>query len=146
MSSDFAAPQARDRRRTARCSCGAVSVEARGAPAAVVACHCIECQRRTGAPFGVGAYYPQSEVQINGATTGYSRPTDSGAGFVSHFCPSCGSTVFWYPELRPGFVGIAVGAFGDPQFPAPVRSVWEQSMHEWVHVGSAQQHFPKARV
>ena len=132
--------------RTARCSCGAVRIEARGEPSAVVACHCIECQRRTGAPFGVGAYYAEGDVKIEGATSEYSRATTSGASFVSHFCPTCGSTVLWYANLRPGFVGVAVGAFGDPQFPAPVRSVWEQSMHEWVQIDSAQQHFPQARV
>ena len=132
--------------RTARCSCGAVRVEARGEPSAVVACHCIECQRRTGSPFGVGAYYAQADVAIEGATSEYSRATTSGASFVSHFCRTCGSTVFWYANLRPGFIGVAVGAFGDSQFPAPVRSVWEQSMHEWVQIGSAQQHFPQARV
>jgi hypothetical protein len=132
--------------RTARCSCGAVRVEARGEPSAVVACHCVQCQLRTGSPFGVGAYYAQADVEVEGATSEYSRATDSGASFVQHFCPTCGSTVFWYAALRPGFMGIAVGSFGDPRFPAPIRSVWEQSMHEWVHVGSAQQHFPKART
>jgi hypothetical protein len=126
--------------RTARCSCGAVQIEAQGDPGSVVACHCLECQRRTGSVFGVGAYYAEDKVSIRGATKEYSRPTDSGSSFVTHFCPECGSTVFWRAGKNPGFVGIAVGAFTDPAFPAPIRSVWEQSMHGWVQPPPGQRH------
>ena len=38
--------------RTAHCSCGALRVEVSADPDAVVACHCGECQRRTGSVFG----------------------------------------------------------------------------------------------
>jgi hypothetical protein len=41
--------------RTAHCSCGALRVVVSADPEAVVACHCGECQRRTGSVFGVGA-------------------------------------------------------------------------------------------
>jgi len=33
--------------------------------------------------------------------------------------------------------GVAVGAIADPDFPAPVRSVFEQSKHAWVEIGGA---------
>jgi hypothetical protein len=130
--------------RTARCSCRAVQVEAEGEPGGVVACHCLECQRRTGSVFGVGAYYAEAQVRIRGATKEYSRPTDSGSSFVTHFCLACGSTVFWRAGKIPGTIGIAVGAFGDPTFPAPIRSVWEQSMHGWVQAAPGQHH-PRGR-
>ena len=42
----------------ARCSCGAIALSLPGPPNVVAACHCLACQRRTGAPFGVGAFYP----------------------------------------------------------------------------------------
>ena len=132
--------------RTARCACGAVKVVARGEPSSVVACHCLACQQRTGSVLGVGAYFPAESLTISGATTEFDRPTDSGNSFSTRFCPSCGSSVYWSSGKNPGLVGVAVGAFADPAFPAPVRSVWEQSMHPWVQVGVAAQHFPKGRV
>ena len=131
--------------RTARCSCGSVTIAATGEPGAVVACHCLECQRRTGSVMGVGAYYPEEQVTIGGETREYARGTDSGNTFVRRFCPQCGTTTHWYVGKKPGVVGIAVGAFADPGFPAPVRSVWEQSKHEWVEVSPATQHFPRGR-
>ena len=39
--------------RIAHCCCGSLRAETTGEPAFVAACHCTECQRRTGAPFGV---------------------------------------------------------------------------------------------
>ncbi|WP_446479875.1 GFA family protein [Bradyrhizobium diversitatis] len=49
----------------ARCSCGAVSLSLRGPTRLVAACHCIDCQRRTGAPFGVGTFDPVETVRID---------------------------------------------------------------------------------
>ena len=34
----------------------------------------------------------------------------------------------------PGNVAIPVGAFTDPQFPAPTISVYEERMHSWVRM------------
>src|SRR5262249_4950903 len=99
-----------DMQRMAQCSCGSVRAEASGEPV-VVACHCVECQRRTGYVLGVGAYYPESSVAVTGDTRQYERGTDSGNRFTTHFCPSCGSTVYWFASRMPGSVGIAVGAF-----------------------------------
>jgi len=118
---------------------------AEGEPSAVVACHCIECQRRTGSVFGVGAYFPAERLTLSGETKQFARPTDSGQPFVTHFCPNFGTSVYWRADKLPGLVGVAVGAFADPSFPLPERSVWEQSRHAWVEVPSAQHHFPKGR-
>jgi hypothetical protein len=132
--------------RTATCSCGAVRVVTRGEPAAVVICHCLACQRRTGSVLGVGAYFRQENVAVHGETREFVRPTDAGNQFVTHFCPVCGTSLHWHSGKNPGLVGVAVGAFGDPSFPTPVRSVWEQSRHAWVDVSCAAQHFMQGRI
>ena len=132
--------------RIAQCTCGSLRVTVEGEPLSVVACHCIDCQRRTGSVYGVGAYYPIEQISIAGESRSYSRPTDAGHEFTTHFCPHCGTSVHWASGKNPGLVGVAVGALADPSFPAPVRSVWERSKHAWVEVGVASQHFDKGRV
>ena len=132
-------------KRTARCSCGALRAVADGEPQSVVACHCVDCQRRSGAPFGVGAYYPSAQVVVSGDAREFSRPTDAGHAFTTHFCPTCGTSLYWHSGKNPGLVGVAVGAFADPSFPPPVRSVWERSMHPWVQL-PVERHFPKGRT
>src|SRR5512139_2233299 len=131
--------------RRAQCSCGSVELVVVGEPSSVVACHCLACQRRTGSVFGVGAYFPQEQITVTGATQEFVRRTEAGNQFVTHFCPACGTSMHWRSDKNPGLVGVSVGAFADASFPAPVRSVWEQSKHPWVEVPPAQQHFPKGR-
>ncbi|WP_298242078.1 GFA family protein [uncultured Bradyrhizobium sp.] len=129
----------------ARCRCGALSLSLPGPSQLVVACHCLDCQRRTGAPFGVGAFYPVEAVTISGPSKQYVRTAESGGQVRSHFCPDCGATVYWQAENLPGMIGIAVGAIADPDFPRPVRSVFEQSKHGWVEVSGAE-HFREGSV
>ncbi|HTT96423.1 MAG TPA: GFA family protein [Rhizomicrobium sp.] len=117
--------------RRAQCCCGSLTAEADGEPAVVSLCNCIECQRRTGSPFGVGAYYEAAHVRLSGATTVYEREVE-GRKLSFHFCPRCGSTVYWTAANHPGRYGIAVGAFTDPHFPKPMRSVFERSRHDWL--------------
>lgn len=105
--------------------------EADGEPAVVSLCNCVECQRRTGSPFGVGAYYEASQVRLFGRSTIYERQVEARA-LRFHFCPGCGSTVYWEAANHPGRYGIAVGAFADPHFPKPARSVFERSRHDWL--------------
>jgi hypothetical protein len=98
----------------------------------VLACHCRECQRRTGAPFGVSAYFEQGHVRTEGPSSVYVREAQQGRKLRLHFCPTCGTTVHWEADRFPGQVGVAVGTFTDPSFPRPTRSVYEETRHPWV--------------
>ena len=128
----------------ARCNCGAVTLSLPEEPSKiVVACHCIDCQRRTGAPFGVGAYYPAEVVAISGTSKEFTHAAASGGEMHNYFCPECGSTVYWKVSNLPALIGVAVGAIANPKYPAPVISVFEQSKHDWVQIGGAVEHFPQ---
>jgi len=129
----------------ARCQCGQLTADVEVGTDQIVACHCQACQRRSGSPFGVIAYYPAHDVTLAGEAVEYTREADSGQRFTTAFCPRCGTTVWCRAELKPGVVGIPVGAFADPDFPAPVRSVWEQAMHPWVGLPDGIQHYPRGR-
>jgi len=129
----------------AQCQCGQLQAEVPGATGAVVACHCIACQRRTGSPFGVAAYWPDDQVVVSGEARRYVRPTALGGAFETFFCPDCGSTVYMRGTKNPGLTGVPIGAFVEPHDMAPIRSVWEQSRHDWVTIPTAVQRFPKGR-
>lgn len=129
----------------ARCSCGTLTLSLPEEPSTIiVACHCIDCQRRTGAPFGVGAYYRVEFVTISGISKEFTHDAASGGEIHNHFCPQCGSTVYWKLSNLPALIGVAVGAMANPKYPAPVRSVEEQTKHDWVHIDAAVEHFPRS--
>jgi hypothetical protein len=131
----------------ARCSCGAVTLSLPEEPSKiVVACHCIDCQRRTGAPFGIGAYYPADVVTISGTSKEFTHAATSGGKIHNYFCPQCGSTVYWKLSNFLALIGVAVGAIANPKYPAPVRSVEEQWKHDWVHIDGAVEHFRQSSL
>jgi len=130
----------------AQCQCGQLSAAISGTTDQIVACHCIDCQRRSGSPFGVVAYYVAEQITITGTSSEFTRTTEVGNLFTTGFCPQCGATVWCRGEAKPGVIGIPVGSIADADFPPPVRSVWEQSMHGWVALPANLQHFPRGRT
>ncbi len=128
----------------AGCHCGAVSVTVAAPITDVNVCHCQACQRRTGSPFGMIAWVAEEAATVSGETSAYVRTADSGRSFTSHFCPMCGTSILFTAPLKPGVIGIAAGCFANPDFPPPIRSVWEESRHLWVAVPGPD-HYPRGR-
>jgi hypothetical protein len=127
--------------RIAHCCCGSLRADATGEPALVAACHCMECQRRTGSPFGVSVYFAKAQVRTEGPSKVYVGGSDSGRKIEQHFCPDCGSTVYWRAEYVPDFTGVAFGTFADPSMAWPTLSVWETTRHSWVTFDHELDHF-----
>jgi hypothetical protein len=98
----------------ASCSCGNLQVVCEGEPVSISMCHCLECQRRTGAVFGNQAWFGRQQViSIAGDSTQFVRVADTGRSVAFRFCPTCGSTVYWEAEGFPGHIAVAVGAFAE---------------------------------
>lgn len=114
--------------------CGQLRATCTGELVRVSMCHCFACQRRTGSVFGVQARFSADQVEIVGESREYVRVGDSGLPIVQRFCPACGSTVWWTLERDSGLVGVAVGAFADPGFPAPWVAVYEDCRHPWTEL------------
>ncbi|HXG99359.1 MAG TPA: GFA family protein [Sphingomicrobium sp.] len=80
------------------------------------------------------ARWPAEQIVIEGQSKSWSRTADSGLSATYHFCPECGATVHYMTEHMPDLIAIPVGAFADPNFPAPSFSVWEDRKHRWVSI------------
>ena len=119
------------RSRTASCGCGQLSIEVQGEPRGTGVCHCLACQRRTGSVFAALAGFA-GPYKVSGKATEYVRTGDHGSKFRFRFCPVCGTNVFHTEEGRNNAVSVAVGAFADPNFPAPQDSVYDSRRHPWV--------------
>jgi hypothetical protein len=120
--------------REAACHCGQLRLEVTGDPFAVSICHCLACQRRTGSAFGMQAGFRADQVQISGRFDDYARVSDEAdrKEHVFHFCPDCGSQVFYTEPSEPDLVVVSTGAFADPTFPPPTESGYDWRRHPWV--------------
>jgi hypothetical protein len=130
----------------ASCQCGKLTATIDdGAEPMVVMCHCLDCQRRSGSHYGSIAYYPAEAVAIDGEANEFVRGSDSGNTFATGFCPACGSTVYALPGRMPELIGVTVGTIAEPAFPAPIRSVYEQSRHRWLAMPEAMPGYARGR-
>jgi hypothetical protein len=120
--------------REAACLCGQLRLEVTGEPFAVSICNCLACQRRSGSAFGMQAGFKADQVQVDGRYSEYSRISDEAdrKEHVLHFCPDCGSQVFYTEPKEPDLVVVAVGSFADPSFPPPTESGYDSRRHAWV--------------
>ena len=121
-----------DATRKAHCLCGAVRITLMGEPERTVLCSCTDCQMISGSPYGWSTYWPTEATEINGATNSYARPAQLGRTLELHFCPTCGSTVWWKPGFAPEWVGVAGGAIRKgPALPDPGRAYWTKYRPGW---------------
>jgi hypothetical protein len=119
--------------RTASCSCGQLRIEVEGEPTGVGICNCLACQRQTGSVFAALASFA-APFKVFGTATEYVRTGDQGATFIFRFCPVCGTTLYHSEVGREASVGVAIGAFADPGFPAPQISIYDCRRHPWVQL------------
>ena len=64
--------------RHAACSCGQLHLKIEGEPTRVSMCHCLECQRRTGAVISNQARFRREQVTGGGQATAWKRVAESG--------------------------------------------------------------------
>jgi hypothetical protein len=79
-------------------------------------------------------------VEIRGESRRFERTAESGNQIAFHFCPQCGSTVYYEMEVAPDIYGVPVGGFADPEFPAPRVSVYGEHKHGWVSLPTDIEH------
>ena len=66
-----------------------------------------------GAVIGNQARFLREQVTFAGRATTWNRTAESGNVVTFHFCPTCGSTVYWESESFPGYVAVAIGNFAN---------------------------------
>ena len=129
--------------RTASCNCGQLRVTCTGPdPQRISMCSCYLCQKLTGSAFSMQATFPKEQVRVEGKSTAWKFPVEgappvkfrncSRTGVTLHFCPVCGSAVYYALAETPENIGVKVGCFADPTFPPPNISAFEEYKFPWV--------------
>ena len=120
---------------TGGCHCGAIRYEADGNAITHALCHCTDCRRHAGAPMVGWTMYRLNEVKV---TKGTPKIYESSANGRRHFCPNCGTGLFYTNEqMLPGIIDIQSATYDDPNaVPARAhiqiadRIGWMEGAHE----------------
>ncbi len=82
--------------------------------------------------FGISVPVMKTNLEIEGETAVWRRPTDSGSHTNCHFCPRCGSRLYHAGDNRPFMVTIKGGSLDESQTLDPIAHIWTKSKQDWV--------------
>ncbi len=115
------------------CACGRVRYHLRSPPLFVHCCHCKDCQRQTGSAFVLNALIETDRVEIlQGQTTLFEMPTDSGRPHEVARCPSCGTAVWSYYGGLKKLTFLRVATLDDPTTTPPDVHIYTRSKLPWI--------------
>lgn len=117
--------------RRGRCLCGAVTYEVNGAPVVVARCHCVDCQRGSGAGHSTGAMFQVDKFRVAGEVAEFNLASDKGNQVTRAFCPRCGSPIYGRNSAMTGFVTVALGTLEDSDQLMPQVAVFARSKKPW---------------
>jgi hypothetical protein len=107
-------------------------------------CHCLDCQRSSGAPFASGFIVRVSDIEITGTPKAYSVRAGSGSLVTRSFCSECGAPLFTRSAAAPGFMSVRFPTLDNPSGFRPMLDIWTSSAQPWVCLSQGIPHFPQS--
>jgi hypothetical protein len=107
------------------CLCGAVRYSYDAAPLALNACHCVDCQKLTGATH-LAMIMGESRAfkHESGEVDRWRKSADSGRQVDIVRCKICGVRMWHEPQAAPEYVFIAAGTLDDQSWFVPTSHIW----------------------
>ena len=123
---------------TGGCLCGAIRYEIHSAALQTTVCHCEDCRRSTGAPFGVWTFFATGTLSWIRGTPKVIRFADR----ERSFCGDCGTPLkFFDPEI-PHLFEISTCTFDEPANYPPGDQCWTTDEIPWIDQLTALPRFP----
>ena len=127
------------------CLCRSCSYRIEGGIEPAGVCHCEDCRKVTGSPFGVSFRVLKNRFSMTGKSASYARPADSGAVLTRHFCPSCGSPLYTESENHPDAIYVKAGTLDQPDAIHVERQAWMSSRVHWAEIPPGIATYEKGR-
>ncbi|HEY9219853.1 MAG TPA: GFA family protein [Phenylobacterium sp.] len=117
---------------TGGCPCGAVRFEVRSMPLLAYACHCTDCQRRSGASFALNMAVLTPDFSITqGQPKAWPNVSGGGVEGLAWFCGDCGGRIYGERPDRPQTVTLRAGALDNTTWVRPAAHFWTSSAQPW---------------
>jgi hypothetical protein len=104
-------------------------------------CHCLDCQRASGAPFASGFIVAESNMTVTGTPKTYAVRAASGGVATRSFCSECGSPLFARGDINPNFMSVRFSTLDDTAEFQPMLDIWTVSAQSWVCLNQAIPHY-----
>jgi hypothetical protein len=118
---------------TGQCLCGAVRYTLSEEPLVVYACHCTDCQKRSGSAFGLSMWVRRGAIEVTqGEAALHTSTQRDGRPRFGRVCAQCGIRLWSEPGHHPGLAIIRPGTLDDTSSLRPVAHLWTRSAQPWV--------------
>ena len=115
-----------------RCLCGATAYRLMAEPIMIYACHCTDCQKRTGSAFGLSMWVPRRAVEVTkGKAELHISTTAGGRPRHVRVCERCGIRLWSEPLKLPEIAIVRAGTLDDTSWVRPVAHLWTRSAQPW---------------
>ena len=112
-----------------QCQCGAVRFEMPTEVIHQAICHCTDCRRQSGAPFVAWGLVQKDQLRVEGETREYAS-SEHGR---RHFCPICGTGLFYTNDvIFPDQIDVQVATLDDPDAIPPKAQIQIAERIGWV--------------
>jgi len=118
------------------CQCGDVQYVVNGDPLMTYACHCSDCQKRTGSAFSMGCIYPLAALSLQGELSTWERVSDDGNSNTRYSCHSCGNVIYGLSSVAPELIKLQPGTLSSAQSIAVDAHIWLRSACSWLTIPS----------
>lgn len=116
------------------CLCGKISFKIADQPHMTANCHCLSCQKLSGAGHAFHLMFSTDQVEIMGEAKGYQWTADSGNQITTYFCPECGSSTHGVSSGFPGMITIRAALLDQTNELSPKVSVFTKRLRDWDHL------------
>ena len=117
------------------CLCGAIRYRVADEPLTLYACHCTDCQRRTGSAFALSMVVAKSALKLlHGEPRGYAVTLSDGRQKRGKLCGECSTRLWGEPLKFPQVVVVQPGTLDDTRGLRPIGHIWTRSAQPWVPI------------
>lgn len=111
-----------------RCCCGGTKYRVREGLRDVVNCHCERCRRITGHFMAASGCELSVFEMVDDGTLRWYEPAE---GVFYGFCETCGSTLFWKTDAKPGWISICAGTLDQPTGLKTTAALWTAELADY---------------
>nr|WP_315185063.1 GFA family protein [uncultured Albidiferax sp.] len=117
------------------CLCGKVQYTLNEHPLTFYACHCTDCQRRTGGAMRLAMWVHRSALSVSqGQPRLLTFEMGGGRQRRAKACPDCDTRLWAEPADKPHLAALLPGSLHNAREFEPVAHLWTRSALAWVTI------------
>jgi hypothetical protein len=131
---------------TGACLCGDIQYTVAGELNRIIACHCVNCRKISGAGCSHNLVVKTDQLQVTrGEPQVYADTAASGNRLYRHFCGRCGSSLFSRRAAMPEITVLKAGSLDDASGAQLAMNIWTDSALPWMAIDPAIEHHAQNR-